>query len=133
MALDPHAEAGIRRTLARYCQRCDDGDFEAFAELFAADATFTVHGFGEPHVGRDAIKGFMAASMPPEKRGKHLIAQSDIDVDGVAGTATAVTDYTFVAGANFDYAVTSAGRYYDRMVKGDDDVWRFAAREIRFL
>lgn len=133
MALDPHAEAGIRRTLARYCQRCDDGDFEAFAELFAADAVFTVRGFGEPRVGRDAIKAFMADSMPPEKRGKHVMGQSDIDVDPAAGTAAVVSDYTFVAGANFSYAVTSAGRYYDELVLGDDGTWRFASREIRFL
>ena len=42
------------RTLARYCQRCDDGDFDALGELFERDATFTV--MGQDHFGRDSIR-----------------------------------------------------------------------------
>ena len=122
------AESAIRRTLARYCQRCDDGDFVAFADLFEPDATFSV--LGNTHEGRESIRAFMETVQPPEARGKHVIAQSDIDVDVDASEATAVTDYIFVSKAK---EITSAGRYHDRFRRGDDGEWRFVSREIRFL
>jgi uncharacterized protein (TIGR02246 family) len=129
MGLDQPAEAGIRRTLARYCHRCDDGDFDAFAELFRADARFVV--LGQEHVGPDAIKAFMEQAQPPEARGKHFLGQSDIAVDGER--ADVVTDYTFIAKRDGGYAITSAGRYHDTLVRDDDGEWRFAARRIVFL
>lgn len=54
-------------------------------------------------------------------------------------SATAVTDYVFIAraagaegGPMGSFAITSAGRYHDRLVL-DDGTWRFARREIVFL
>jgi uncharacterized protein (TIGR02246 family) len=128
VGVDLAAESGIRRTLARYCQRCDDGDFAAWAQLFEADATFSV--LGETHEGRDTIRAFIEAAQPEEARGKHVIAQSDIDVYESGDEATAVTDYVFVSRA---LRITSAGRYHDRLRLGDDGEWRFVSREIRFL
>ena len=122
------AERAIRRTLARYCQRCDDGDFEAFGELFERDATFTV--MGQDHFGRDSIQAFMEAVQPPEARGKHLLGQSDIELDEEAGLADVVTDYIFVSK---ELTITSAGRYHDTLRRSPDGDWRFTAREIKFL
>ena len=122
------AERAIRRTLARYCQRCDDGDFDGFEELFERDATFTV--MGQDHFGRDSIRAFMEAAQPPDKRGKHLIWQSDIELDEQAGLADVVTDYVFVSK---QLTITSAGRYHDTLRRGPDGDWRFTSREIRFL
>jgi uncharacterized protein (TIGR02246 family) len=48
------AESDLRRLIAEYCHRYDDGKAAAFAALFAKDATFTV--FGTSHVGRDEIR-----------------------------------------------------------------------------
>ena len=123
------ARDSIARTLARYCQRCDDGDFEAFAELFERDATFTV--MGQDHFGRDSIKAFMTKAQPPEARGKHFLGQSEINADG--DDATAVTDYTFIAKRDGAYVITSAGRYHDTLRREQDGEWRFASREIVFL
>ncbi len=118
--------------LARYCQRCDDGDFEAFAELFSTDATFTV--MGRTQVGREAIRAFMEAAMPPERRGKHALHQSDVEVDAAGDAAVATTDFTFVAKVEGGgYAITSAGRYHDTLGRGDDGQWRLTSREISFL
>lgn len=118
--------------MAEYCQLCDDGRFDEWAELFVLDATFTV--LGNTHEGREAIKAFIEQAQPPEQRGKHFLGQSVVDLDAAAGTAHGVTDYTFVTrrpeGA---FAITSAGRYHDEFVRGDDGRWRFTAREIRFL
>jgi uncharacterized protein (TIGR02246 family) len=125
-------EEGVRRTLALYCQLCDDGRFEEWADLYTEDATFAV--LGQTQAGRAAIKAWIEQAMPAEKRGKHFIGQSVIDVHPDAGTAAAVTDYTFIARTpEKKYAITSAGRYHDTLVRGDDGRWRFQTREIRFL
>jgi uncharacterized protein (TIGR02246 family) len=126
VAIDPVAEGAIRRTLTRYCQRCDDGEFAAWGELFEADATFSV--LGRTYEGRDAIRGFIEKAQGPDARGKHVIAQSDVDVDG--DDATAVTDYMFLSKAK---EITSAGRYHDRLRRDTDGEWRFVSREIRLL
>ena len=117
--------------LTRYCQRCDDGAWDDWQDLFAPDATFSV--LGRTYEGPPAIRAFLEAAMPPEARGKHVLAQSDIEVDEGAGTATAVSDYVFVARAGEGYAITSAGRYHDTFTRGSDGAWRFRTHEIRFL
>ena len=122
------AEHAIRRTLARYCQRCDDGNWDGFADVFERDAAFTV--MGQDHVGRDSIRAFMEASLPPERRGKHFIGQSDIEVDEERGLADAVTDFVFI---DKQLRITTAGRYHDTLRRGPDGDWRFTSHEIRFF
>ncbi len=46
-----------------YVAAFDRGDADAVADLFAADATVEDPVGSPPHVGRDAIRGFYAASM----------------------------------------------------------------------
>ena len=121
------AHEAIRKTLARYCQRCDDGDWDAFEELFERNATFSV--MGRDHFGRDSIRAFMEASQPAELRGKHMLGQSDIELDEERGLADVVTDFIFVAK---DLTLTAAGRYHDTLRRGPDGDWRFTLREIRF-
>jgi uncharacterized protein (TIGR02246 family) len=118
----------LRALLVRYCHLCDDGEFGAFAALFDDDATFTV--MGETYEGRGPIQSFMTAAQPPEARGKHMISQPLISVDG--DTATAATDYAFVGRGPHGFAITSSGRYVDRFVRRDGQ-WLFAAREIVFV
>lgn len=130
MTRDVTPEEGIRRTLALYCQLCDDGRFDEWADLYVEDAEF--HVMGTTHRGRAAIKAFIEKGQPPERRGKHLCANPLIDLDEGGATARAVTDYVFVARAGTGLAITSAGRYHDRLVL-DGGRWRFARREIVFL
>ena len=134
--IPPADEAAIRQVLALYCQLCDDGDFDHWVELFTDDARFTV--MGRTHSGRPALKEFMAAAQPPEKRGKHFLGQSLIT--GVGNRASGVTDYIFVAKASepeserrSGYAITSAGRYLDTFLRCPDGAWRIHTREIVFL
>ncbi|MGH9111249.1 MAG: nuclear transport factor 2 family protein [Acidimicrobiales bacterium] len=122
-------EAAIRRTLAAYCQFCDDGRFDEWGALFAEDASFRV--LGRSHEGRAAIQAFIAAAQPPERRGKHVCANPLIDVDG--DTARAVTDYIFLSRIDGGgLAVSNTGRYHDRLVRRGDR-WLFAERSIVFM
>jgi 3-phenylpropionate/cinnamic acid dioxygenase small subunit len=123
---------GVRRTLALYCQLCDDGRFDEWATLYTDDARFLV--MDQVHEGPDAIKAFIEEAQSPEKRGKHFMGQSVIEEHGDGRTVSVVSDYTFIArNQKGGYAITSAGRYHDELVQGDDGSWRFRSREIRFL
>lgn len=121
----------IRDTIARYCHLCDDGRFDAFAELFTTDAELRV--MGKVHAGRDAIRTFMAEAQPPERRGKHVTSNTVIEVDDDAPVARAWTDYVFVAPQrDGSFGIISVGRYHDELV-ADHGRWRFRVREIVFL
>jgi 3-phenylpropionate/cinnamic acid dioxygenase small subunit len=118
----------IRRTLALYCQFCDDGRFDEWEELFVDDAVFRV--LGRSYEGRAALRDFIETGQPPDRRGKHICANSVIDLEG--DRALARTDYLFVGRVPDGLAVTSVGRYHDVLVR-DGAVWRFATREIVFM
>ncbi len=126
--MNDHEE--LRTLLALYCQCCDDGRFDAFAELFTEDAEFVV--LGKVHAGREAIKGFMEAAQPPERRGKHVTSNPVLTVEPGGARAEGRTDYIFVAPAGEGFVIQSVGRYHDQFVR-QDGRWRFARREIVFL
>jgi 3-phenylpropionate/cinnamic acid dioxygenase small subunit len=118
-------ELEIRRTLATYCQSLDDGRFDDWVEVFTEDVTFAV--MGSVFRGRDEVRGFIEPVQGPDVRGRHLISEPLITLDGDRATVT--TDYCFVTKA---LTVQSAGRYHDVLVR-DGDRWRISVREIVFL
>jgi len=121
-------EDGIRRTIAEYSQRCEDGHFDRWAELFTEDARLV---FGEQTTeGRTAIKTYMEGLQPPAARGKHITANTLVDVDG--STATATTDYLFVRASTGGLVLIAAGRYHDQLVR-DGSRWQFRQRAITTL
>lgn len=124
------AESEIRRTIADYCQSCDDGRFADFAACFTADAV--VHLLGRRIEGRAAVQTWITAAMPAERRGKHVAVNPLVRVDVDAGRATATTDYLFVAAREGGTTVTTAGRYADTFVPAGDR-WLIASREVTFL
>jgi 3-phenylpropionate/cinnamic acid dioxygenase small subunit len=121
-------EEDIRGVLVRYCHYCDEGRFDEWGELFTDDATFTV--LGETHQGRETITAWIAAAQPPGLRGRHMLSQPLIEIDG--DTARCWTDYAFVGREGSGLTVTSAGRYHDTLVR-NGGTWRFASREIVFM
>lgn len=119
------SEPAIRRTLAEYCQHLDDGRFDEWAEVFTDDVTFAV--MGRRLEGRAAVRAFIEPTQQADARGRHLLSEPLITVDG--DTARVTTDYAFVSKS---LQVLSAGRYHDVVVR-DGDRWRIAVREIVFL
>jgi uncharacterized protein (TIGR02246 family) len=121
-------EAEIGRTLAEYSQLCDDGRFDEWASLFTEDASFVVA--GKVTEGRSAIRSYMAELQPAEARGKHIISNSLVELDGARAAVT--TDYLFVRRGTDGLGILAAGRYYDRLVRHDRR-WRFHRRTITML
>lgn len=117
----------IRRIMAAYCHRIDDGDLDGWAALFASDATLAIG--RHEHVGRDAIRAWAesAAVAAPEPT-RHVVVNPEIDVTGAE--ATAVSDFLVLSAS---MSVLMAGRYADRLARGEDGEWTFVERRISFL
>jgi hypothetical protein len=72
----------------------------------------------------------MEGLQPPAARGKHITANTLVDVDG--STATATTDYLFVRASTGGLVLIAAGRYHDQLVR-DGSRWQFRQRAITTL
>ena len=117
-------ESAIRRLLVDYCHLIDDGRFDEWILLFNEDIVFTV--MGNRLVGRAELRGFIEPSQQEGDRGRHLLSEPRIDLDG--DTARVTTDYAFVSRSN---TILSTGRYFDT-VRRAKDRWCFSSREIVF-
>jgi uncharacterized protein (TIGR02246 family) len=75
----------IRDLFARYCLYTDSGRADEFAALFTEDGTFETG--GDPLVGRDALRAFVANM--PDLGMHHMLTNLVIDVDGDTATCDA--------------------------------------------
>ena len=117
-------EAEIRRLLAQYCQLLDDGSFDEWIELFSDDIEFAVMGMHKH--GRDALRNFVEPNQQAEARGKHMLSEPQIVIDG--DSASASTDFVWVSKQGI---IGQSGRYHDVIVRQNKG-WRFQRREIVF-
>jgi 3-phenylpropionate/cinnamic acid dioxygenase small subunit len=119
-------ELAIRRTLAAYCQLCDDGDFAGLAEQFAPDGTFAI---GDTvATGRTAVMAWFETNHPPERRGKHLTMNTILDVTG--DSATVESDFVHLRVIEGAITPEVAGRYLDTFVRLDGR-WLILRRDAR--
>ena len=127
------AARAIENLLGEYCERIDTGDFIGVGELFAAGVLADEHGT-ELARGATAVADFYAKGTrlhDGSPRTKHLVANSVVEVDEAAGTATARSSYLVlqgVPGQPLQPIIT--GRYRDAFAR-TDGTWHFVER--RFL
>ena len=117
-------EAEIRRLLAQYCQLLDDGSFDEWITLFSDDIEFVVMGMHKH--GREEVRNFVEPNQQAEARGKHMLSEPWIVIDG--DNASVTTDFAWVSKQG---TVDQSGRYQDRIVRQIKG-WRFQRREIVF-
>jgi uncharacterized protein (TIGR02246 family) len=117
-------ERAIGRLLAEYCFLIDDGDFIDLVGRFTEDAEFVFA--GTVTSGRDALLRFFEATGKPARRGKHITANTVVDVDG--DTATACSDYVFFARSGSGLVPLLAGRYRDEL-RRETGRWLLRRRE----
>jgi len=119
------AQLAISRTLAEYCQLCDDGEFARLSERFTPGGSFAFG--GDVVTGRDALEEWFAERQRPELRGKHLTTNAIIDVDG--DHARSVSDFLFVRTIDGRVTPQVAGRYRDTFVRSGGR-WLIERREV---
>lgn len=115
----------VKTTIAELCHLIDDGQFEAAAQLFTEDAVFESR--SEVFTGRFDIRKRFEKSMPPEKRGKHLVMNSVVSVAG--SSATVRSDFILLQVAGSGPTIRMAGRFDDELKK-ETDRWRISRRVI---
>lgn len=119
----------IRELMARACFHFDNGEFEAWLDLYAPDGAFDLGARGR-FVGRDNLQKFLKSL--PLTNGlpmmKHCVMNSIVSVAGDQATAQS---YVVVVRGGEQLAVSVAGRYEDQIAKTADG-WRFKERKVSF-
>lgn len=127
------AERAVIDVLNRYASAIDDGDPEAWAELFTEDAVWQVAGAAARIAvrieGRSELRRFAENhTAAPEAWHKHCVVEPRVDVEGSRATSTC---YTFrLDGFPDGPVVQSFGRYHDQLVRDDRGQWRIAHRTV---
>ncbi|EFC86366.1 nuclear transport factor 2 family protein [Parafrankia sp. EUN1f] len=116
----------VQSVLARYCHRCDDGDFAGLVDLFTPDGVFT-YGDRTAHGRSELLAFFQGTQGRPGQRGKHLTFNLDVRPDG--DTARSVSDYVFLRTGADGPVLRLAGRYHDELRRLDGQ-WRIARRDV---
>jgi 3-phenylpropionate/cinnamic acid dioxygenase small subunit len=127
----PHE--AIRNLLGRYCELIDAGDFDGLGDLFA---TAVLHdGAGnETARGRHAVIALYDATTKRHADGtprtRHITVNPIIEVDELAGTATARSAYVvFQATGSVPLQPVISGRYHDEFALDPTTAtWAFTAR-----
>ena len=124
----------IEQLFADYVWPLDTGEWDGCEDYFTDDVNVSVSSAGElvmgPLEGRDVVAETLsgAAKAQTDVR-RHVISNlrlkpiSDNEVD-----ATAILTLLVVDGGEVN--VRSSGLYLTRIVRGDDDKWRFRQMEI---
>jgi 3-phenylpropionate/cinnamic acid dioxygenase small subunit len=121
-------EEKIRFTIAEYCHRTDQGDFDGWVALFTEDGCFRMPGVEV--TGREALRAFIGRDQPPEMRGLHLVTDSAITLG--RDSAEVRSNFLFVAGGDAAGVVVTGGRYLDLLVPVGD-AWLFKLRETELV
>jgi uncharacterized protein (TIGR02246 family) len=124
----PTDEEAIRNLIGLHSQLTDDGDYERRVDLYTDDGVFTMG--DATSTGRDELLATFAATSAPERRGKHITANTVMEIEG--DTASARTDFFFSLPSPDGLKPLAAGRYADAFVKRDGR-WLYSRRLITFL
>lgn len=122
----------IHNLLYRYAEAIDAGRLEEAADLFR-HARIEAGGNGTlDHAGLLALWRRLLVLYPcGTPRTRHLMSNPIIEIDEIAGTATARSCYTvFQATEQLPLQVIASGRYLDRFARIDGE-WCFTERVYR--
>jgi 3-phenylpropionate/cinnamic acid dioxygenase small subunit len=125
------AHDAIHNLLGRYCELMDAGDFDALAALFAdgrlSDEDGVVFARGAKEIATMWHGQTILHDGSPRTR--HLTANSIIDVDETARTATVRSTYVVLqATKEMSLQPIVTGRYVDRFARDDAGAWRWDER-----
>lgn len=124
----PSDDEAIRNLIGLHSQLTDDGDYERRVALYTPDGVFVMG--DATSTGTEELTATFAATSAPERRGKHITANTVMEIAG--DTASAATDFFFLLPSPDGLTPLAAGRYADTFVKSDGR-WLYAERRITFL
>lgn len=132
-APDPGAVADrldIYEVLSRYSYALDSRDWDALADVFAADGVAEFGELGGRHEGPAAIASFVRSVLEGLDASQHLIGSQSAQVDGDRATARCYFQAQHViVGASGGNCYLVGGTYEDELVRTPDG-WRIALRRL---
>ena len=121
--------AAIQDLFTRYCCALDNGEIEAVADCFTADAILK-----SPVIdisGRDEIRAFagrFAAQRAAGTQFRHMVSNIAVRINGNKAAATA---YLLVLiSKDGSHRTLPPGRYECELIKEDNGQWRFSRRTV---
>lgn len=119
----------IQQLLVAYATAVDSGNFDAFDEVFVEDADIDLTAFGASAGKPAEMKKWLAEGMAPLSASQHLIANTDIRIDGDRATGRVMCYNALVLPPETGAPpVTLLGMWYiDEYVRTADG-WRIAKR-----
>lgn len=125
----------IRETIAKYGLLYDEGELDAFVQLFTEDAVVDIQPppgfFDVPVRGRDAIeRAFRSRYAEVSLQGtrRHVITNTVVDLDGDRASATSML-IAMVARHSGELDLLGSGVYRD-VLRRVDGAWLFAERRL---
>ncbi|MBI2867371.1 MAG: nuclear transport factor 2 family protein [Chloroflexi bacterium] len=125
---------GVQDTLYRYARSLDDRQHKAWLDCFTEDGVLEVRPPSGPrkrYAGRARLTAFITKrplAQGPVQTQQQVVIEPLITVKGREARADSYfSRLTERDGVVYTHAF---GRYRDRLVKGDDGVWRFKERII---
>ena len=119
----------INDLLIRYCTVVDARDWDAFGEIFTADAIVDYSAMGGSRGGLKQTVEYLRKAMPGFVAHQHMIANSAVQLSGDTATARTMCHNPMVLGAGGDGThVFFCGLWYcDKLVRTPEG-WRIAER-----
>lgn len=120
----------IQELLTRYCYAIDDRDWQAFAQLFTADAELDFTAFGGPRADVPGLVAFMSQMLAAAAGCQHTISTSLLKFEGaddVRARTAGLVPIAF-AGADGTVQVSFSGLWYHDHIVRTPAGWRFRER-----
>ena len=119
----------INDLLISYCTAVDSDDIDRFDEIFTPDAIIDYSVFGFDRAGLEATKQFLKESLPAVPGKQHMIANSEVHLDGDRATARTLCFNPMVVprdGGGFQMMYFHLW-YQDKLLRTDKG-WRISER-----
>jgi hypothetical protein len=131
------SESDVLSLLGRYCHAMDGTEVDALLDCFTPDGAFRYYAPGAQEALLDyAGRAELALWFAEHRAGTPIGTQTHVTVNASISVrgAEAEVNSTYLSvreGAEGAIAITATGTYADRVTRGGDGTWRFAARVCR--
>jgi hypothetical protein len=119
----------INDLLVRYCTAVDRMDWDLYRSCFLPDAVIDYTEAGGPRGSTQEVSDWLAQTMPNFPKFQHLIANSEVTVDGDTGTGrTMLFNPMGLPGPDGGLHVAFVGLWYNDTFVRTGEGWKFASR-----
>ncbi|MFD0690342.1 nuclear transport factor 2 family protein [Actinomadura fibrosa] len=126
--------AEIAELLARYARAVDGGEWDLLDTVFTGDAEIDLSAPGGPCGTPEAVKAWLADTLPAWPGRQHLIGPASVDLAGDAATVRAPFTDTLSPSRDMALAdvsgLTRGGGLYHHRLRRTDAGWRSESMRI---